>query len=141
MTNWLRLVSPDTGSTLINKPAKAARNTGKARFRTAEETIFASIIIIPRGFVASIDLSCFLRKPVNEKTLTLIKALCLPRSGRIPITSDPIWVKARLYLAFGEFSPRSSYWSSSFINYSYGVVYIRFAGTHGEYDRVDAQEI
>ncbi len=62
MTNWLRLVSPDTGSTLINKPAKAARNTGKARFRTAEETIFASIIIIPRGFVASIDLSCFLRK-------------------------------------------------------------------------------
>ena len=26
-------------------------------------------------------------------------------------------------------------------NYSYAVVYIRFAGTHGEYDRVDAQEI
>lgn len=27
------------------------------------------------------------------------------------------------------------------INYPYAVVYIRFAGTHGEYDGVDAQEI
>ena len=27
------------------------------------------------------------------------------------------------------------------INYSYAVVYVRFAGTHGEYDRVNAEEI
>lgn len=27
------------------------------------------------------------------------------------------------------------------INYSYRVVYIRFAGTHSEYDQIDAEEI
>ena len=27
------------------------------------------------------------------------------------------------------------------INYSYHVVYVRFAGTHSEYDQIDAQEI
>jgi mRNA interferase HigB len=27
------------------------------------------------------------------------------------------------------------------INYAYRVVYIRFAGTHSEYDRIDAEEI
>jgi mRNA interferase HigB len=27
------------------------------------------------------------------------------------------------------------------INYSYAVVYVRFAGTHREYDRVNAEEI
>jgi mRNA interferase HigB len=27
------------------------------------------------------------------------------------------------------------------INYSYGVVYVRFAGTHREYDRVNAEDI
>ena len=27
------------------------------------------------------------------------------------------------------------------INYEYRVVYVRFAGTHGEYDQIDAQEI
>ncbi len=29
----------------------------------------------------------------------------------------------------------------AWINYSYGVLYIRFVGTHAEYDRIDAQEI
>lgn len=27
------------------------------------------------------------------------------------------------------------------INYAVGIVYIRFVGTHGEYDRIDAKEI
>jgi len=27
------------------------------------------------------------------------------------------------------------------INYAYRVVYVRFAGTHGEYDQIDAEEI
>lgn len=27
------------------------------------------------------------------------------------------------------------------INYSYRVVYVRFIGTHGQYDRIDAQTI
>lgn len=27
------------------------------------------------------------------------------------------------------------------INYAYRVVYIRFAGTHSDYDRIDAEEI
>lgn len=27
------------------------------------------------------------------------------------------------------------------INCPYGVIYVRFAGTHGEYDRVNAEEI
>jgi mRNA interferase HigB len=27
------------------------------------------------------------------------------------------------------------------INYSYRVVYIRFVGTHAEYDRIDAEEV
>jgi mRNA interferase HigB len=27
------------------------------------------------------------------------------------------------------------------INYAYRVVYVRFAGTHSEYDQIDAQEI
>lgn len=27
------------------------------------------------------------------------------------------------------------------INYPYSIVYIRFAGTHKEYDRIDAEEI
>ena len=27
------------------------------------------------------------------------------------------------------------------INYAYRVVYVRFAGTHREYDQIDAQEI
>ena len=27
------------------------------------------------------------------------------------------------------------------INYPYAIVYVRFAGTHGEYDRVNAEEI
>jgi len=27
------------------------------------------------------------------------------------------------------------------INYSYGIVYIRFIGTHAEYDRINAEEI
>ena len=27
------------------------------------------------------------------------------------------------------------------INYSYSVVYVRFAGTHREYDRINAEEI
>jgi mRNA interferase HigB len=27
------------------------------------------------------------------------------------------------------------------INYAYGVVYVRFIGTHAEYDRIDAQTI
>ncbi len=27
------------------------------------------------------------------------------------------------------------------INYSYAIVYVRFAGTHGEYDRVNVEEI
>lgn len=27
------------------------------------------------------------------------------------------------------------------INYSYRVVYIRFIGTHAQYDRIDAQEV
>ncbi len=27
------------------------------------------------------------------------------------------------------------------INYPYAIVYVRFAGTHGEYDRVHAEEI
>ena len=27
------------------------------------------------------------------------------------------------------------------INYAYGVVYIRFIGTHAQYDRIDAQTI
>lgn len=29
----------------------------------------------------------------------------------------------------------------AWINYPYGVLYIRFIGTHAEYDRIDAQEI
>ena len=29
----------------------------------------------------------------------------------------------------------------TWINYAYGVVYIRFIGTHAEYDRIDAQTI
>ena len=27
------------------------------------------------------------------------------------------------------------------INYDYGVVYIRFVGTHAEYDRINAEEV
>ena len=27
------------------------------------------------------------------------------------------------------------------INYSFGIVYVRFAGTHGEYDRANVEEI
>src|SRR5438046_2027613 len=27
------------------------------------------------------------------------------------------------------------------INYAYSVVYVRFAGTHGEYDQINAEEI
>jgi len=27
------------------------------------------------------------------------------------------------------------------INYAYGIVYIRFIGTHAEYDRINAEEI
>lgn len=27
------------------------------------------------------------------------------------------------------------------VNYAFGVIYIRFIGTHGEYDRIDAQTI
>ncbi len=27
------------------------------------------------------------------------------------------------------------------INYAYGIVYIRFVGTHAEYDRVNAKEV
>jgi|SRR5690242_4135449 len=29
----------------------------------------------------------------------------------------------------------------AWINYHYGVVYVRFIGTHGDYDRIDAQSI
>jgi mRNA interferase HigB len=29
----------------------------------------------------------------------------------------------------------------AWVNYDYGVVYIRFIGTHAEYDRIDAEEI
>jgi mRNA interferase HigB len=27
------------------------------------------------------------------------------------------------------------------VNYSYGIIYIRFVGTHRQYDRIDAKEV
>ena len=35
----------------------------------------------------------------------------------------------------------SKYWLVVWINYAYRVVYIRFIGTHAQYDRIDAQLI
>lgn len=29
----------------------------------------------------------------------------------------------------------------AWVNYQYGVVYVRFIGTHGEYDKIDAQTV
>jgi len=29
----------------------------------------------------------------------------------------------------------------AWVNYSYGVVYVRFIGTHRAYDRIDAQRV
>ncbi len=35
----------------------------------------------------------------------------------------------------------NKYWLVVWINYVYGIVYIRFIGTHTQYDRIDAQTI
>ena len=35
----------------------------------------------------------------------------------------------------------NAYWLVVKINYPYRMVYIRFVGTHAEYDRIDAEEV